>query len=210
MAIMNMYRENDEAELVAAIRDIQFATLVTHLRDGLECSHVPMFAKQTDQGVVLEGHVARQNPHWRSADAGPTIAIFQGPQAYISPGWYPSKQEHGKVVPTWNYSVVHAHGILEAIDDPDFLLRHIADLTQKNETGRAMPWGIDDAPGDYIPKLTRGIVGLRLTVSRIDGASKMGQNRSDADRKGAVAGLSEENDFGASAVAEKMLSLIPE
>lgn len=210
MAIMNMYQESDEAQLVDALREIQFATLVTHMPDRLECSHVPMFAKETKDGLVLEGHVARKNEHWRCASAGPSIAIFQGPQAYISPGWYPSKQEHGKVVPTWNYLVVHAHGILEAVDDRDFLLAHINDLTKRNEGNRAEPWGIDDAPGDYIPKLTRGIVGLRLKVSRLDGASKMGQNRTDADRKGAVAGLSDENDFGAAAVAEKMLSLIPD
>ncbi|MEP0520029.1 MAG: FMN-binding negative transcriptional regulator [Hyphomicrobiales bacterium] len=210
MAIMNMYQESDEAQLVDALREIQFATLVTHMPDRLECSHVPMFAKETEDGLTLESHVARRNEHWRCASAGPSIAIFQGPQAYISPGWYPSKQEHGKVVPTWNYLVVHAHGLLEAIDDRNFLLAHIDDLTKRNESDRAEPWGIDDAPGDYIPKLTRGIVGLRLKVSRLDGASKMGQNRTDADRKGAVAGLSDENEFGASAVAEKMLSLIPD
>lgn len=210
MAIMNMYKESDEAQLVGALREIQFATLVTHLPDRLECSHVPMFAKETEEGLVLEGHVARQNAHWRCASAGPSIAIFQGPQAYISPGWYPSKQEHGKVVPTWNYLVVHAHGILEAVDEPEFLLAHINDLTQRNEGDREKPWAVDDAPGDFIPKLTRGIVGLRLKVSRLDGATKMGQNRTDADRKGAVAGLSDENEFGAAAVAEKMLSLIPD
>lgn len=210
MAIMNIYKENDGAQLLEALQEIQFATLVTHMRDRLECSHVPMFAKETEDGLVLEGHVARQNDHWRCASGGPSIAIFQGPQAYISPAWYPSKQEHGKVVPTWNYQVVHAHGTLEAVDDADFLLAHINDLTMRNESGRDEPWGINDAPGEYIPKLTRGIVGLRLKVTRLDGALKMGQNRTDADRKGAVAGLSDENDFGAAAVAEKMLSLIPD
>lgn len=210
MAIMNMYKENDEAQLVDALREIQFATLVTHMPDRLECSHVPMFAKETDEGLILESHVARRNDHWRCASAGPSIAIFQGPQAYISPAWYPSKLEHGKVVPTWNYLVVHAHGTLEAFDDLDFLLSHIDDLTKRNEIGRDQPWGIDDAPGDYIPKLTRGIVGLRMKVARLDGALKMGQNRTDEDRKGVVAGLSEENEFGAAAVAKKMLSLIPE
>lgn len=208
MAIMNMYKESDEAQLVEAIREIQFATLVTHLPDGMECSHVPMFAKETDEGLVLESHVARQNTQWKNASQGPSLAIFQGPQAYISPGWYPSKQDHGKVVPTWNYMAVHAHGVLEAMDDRDFLLSHIDDLTKRNETGRDVPWSINDAPGDYIPKLTRGIVGLRLKVSRLEGVSKLGQNRSDADREGVVAGLTADDHAGALAVAERMRALM--
>ena len=210
MAIISIYEENDQAQLLDVMRDIQFATLVTHMPDRLECSHIPMFAKETGDGLVLEGHVARHNDHWRHASDGPSIAIFHGPQAYISPSWYVSKQEHGKVVPTWNYQVVHAHGTLEAIDDTDFLLAHINDLTVRNESGRDQPWSIEDAPGEYIPKLTRGIVGLRLKVTRLDGASKLGQNRTDADRKGTVAGLLDEKDFGAAAIAQKMQSLIPE
>lgn len=204
MAIMNMYQESDEAQLVEALREIQFATLVTHLPEGLECSHIPMFAKETDEGLVLESHVARQNTQWKNASRGPSLAIFQGPQAYISPGWYPSKQEHGKVVPTWNYLAVHAHGVLEAVDDIDFLLTHIDDLTHRNEEGRDAPWSITDAPGEYIPKLTRGIVGLRLRVSRLQGVSKLGQNRSVADRQGVVEGLTNDANAGALAVAEKM------
>ena len=119
-----------------------------------------------------------------------SLAVFQGPQTYVSPSWYESKRQHGKVVPTWNYVVVHAHGALEIVEDSDWLLAHLKDLVTANEGGREQPWSISDAPAEFIQSMTRAIVGLRLTVERLEGKWKMSQNRSQADRAGALAGLS--------------------
>lgn len=136
-------------------------------------------------------HVARPNPHWERA-GGPTVAIFQGPQSYISPSWYPTKRGHGRVVPTWNDIAVHAHGTLEVVDDEAWPLAHLDDLTRENEDMRAAPWQVADAPAEFIRGFTRAIVGLRLRVTRAEGAWKLIQHRSEADRLGTIEGLEAE------------------
>jgi transcriptional regulator len=201
------FREERAEVLAGAIRAIQLAALVTNGDDGLHVSHLPMVLHEPEgEPWVLEGHVARGNPHWKIACAGrASVAVFQGPQAYISPSWYATKREHGRVVPTWNYIAVHAHGTLEAVEDPDFLFRQIDELTRANESMRAHPWEVADAPADYVAGLTRGIVGLRLRVTRVEGAWKMIQHRSEADRLGTIAGLEQEP--GGEAVAGIMRGL---
>src|SRR5215831_21271166 len=138
----------------------------------------------------IECHVARPNPHWRSfppqADA---LMIFQGPEAYIRPGWYPSKAEHAKVVPTWNYAVAHAYGRLEAVQDQAWLIKHVTELTQQQEAPFAEPWSTTDAPESFLATMARGIVGLSFTITRIEGKAKMSQNREPRDRAGVVCGL---------------------
>lgn len=181
-------REDDPAVLAAAIRSIQFATVVTAADGTYHASHMPMVLREAAEGWVLEGHVARGNGHWAVLPL-PSLAVFQGPQAYVSPAWYPAKREHGKVVPTWTYIAVHAHGMLEAVRDEGWLMAHLAALTDANEAGRAEPWAMTDAPGDYIAGMARAVVGLRLRVERLEGAWKLGQHRSAADRAGTVAGL---------------------
>jgi transcriptional regulator len=155
----------------------------------------------------LQGHVARGNAHGLAAAGRPSVAVFQGPHAYISPSWYPSKKEHGKVVPTWNYIAVHAHGALEAIDDREWLLQHVAALTDRNESGRETPWSVGDAPEDYIDGMLKGIIGLSLTVSRLEGAWKMQQHRTPADRQGLIDGLAASDDAAARSVASIMEAL---
>ena len=201
------FREERAEILAQAIETIVFANLVTPTADGLVVSHVPMVFKPADdrRPAVLESHVARPNPHWRAlTGAGQSVAIFQGPQAYISPAWYPSKREHGKVVPTWTYIAVHAHGPLSTFDGEGDLSRHLKELTALKERGRAEPWQVEDAPAHFIEGLERAIVGLRMTVDRLEGAWKLNQHKSEADRVGTIAGLDASSDPRDRLVAEAM------
>ena len=139
---------------------------------------------------VIECHLARANPHWKDLAAGnEALMIFQGPEGYVTPNWYPSKAEHGKVVPTWNYAVVHAYGRPEVIEDKAWLRRHVAALTAQQETSEAEPWALSDAPDTYIDVMLRGIVGFRFAITRLEGKWKMSQNREMRDRDGVVSGL---------------------
>jgi transcriptional regulator len=204
------FREERPDVLAQAIREIQLATLVTATSGaGYHASHLPMVLKRDGDRFVLEGHVARANEHWTVLRDGPraSLAVFQGPQAYVSPSWYESKRRHGKVVPTWNYIAVHAHGALATVEDEGWLLDHLNDLTRANEAGREHPWAVTDAPEDFIRNLARGIVGLRLVVERLEGSWKMAQHRPEGDRLGAIAGLSASARPGDAAVAAVMRGL---
>ncbi len=201
------FREERPEVLAQAIETIVFASLVTPTADGLQVSHVPMVFKPADgeRPAILESHVARPNPHWQAlAGAGPSVAIFQGPQAYISPAWYPSKREHGKVVPTWTYIAVHAHGPLTTFNGEGELGRHLRELTALKENGRAEPWQVEDAPARFIEGLERAIVGLRMTVERLEGAWKLNQHKPEADRAGMMTGLAASSDPRDRLVAEAM------
>ena len=167
-----------------------FATLVTLGSAGLFASHIPMVLERTSSLGVLKGHVSRANAQWR--DFSPTVdalAIFSGPHHYISPSWYPEKEETGKVVPTWNYCVVHGYGSLKVVEDADWLRAHLEALTTIHEAGFTTPWSVSDAPADYIRSLLNGIVGLEFTITRLEGKWKLSQNRSERDRLGVAAGL---------------------
>lgn len=181
--------------LCAAIQEINFAALVTPHAEGMEINHLPWLVRREGQKVILEAHVARANPHWRM-NGFASSAIFQGPHAYVSPSFYPSKAEDGRVVPTWAYITVHAHGVLEAVEDPKWIAEHLEALTQHHEGARANPWKVSDAPVAYLSALKRGIVGLRLTVDKLEGKWKVNQNKSDADMRGTIDGLSRESEAG--------------
>jgi transcriptional regulator len=159
--------------------------------DGLIASHAPLML-DPDPGPygTLIGHLAKANPHARSADPGvQTLVIFQGPDGYITPSYYAAKREHGKVVPTWNYTAIHAYGTLEVFDDPTRLLGVVTRLTERNEASRAQPWAVSDAPDDFVQGMLRGIVGIALPIARLEGKVKMSQNRPAADVAGVVEGL---------------------
>ena len=176
------------------IRRIGLATLVTLTADGLIASHVPMLLDPdpAPYGTLL-GHVARPNPQARGATPGVhALAIFQGPDAYITPSWYPTKRDNAKVVPTWNYVAIHATGPIEFFPDPDRLRAIVTRLTERQETPRADPWAVTDAPPDYIDAMLKGIVGFALPIARLEGKWKMSQNRPAVDQAGVVAGLSAE------------------
>lgn len=181
------FREARVEVLRQAAHRIVFGALVTQTHDGPAVTHVPMLLTGPDDAMVLETHVARGNPQWRTS--GASVAIFQGPQAYVSPSFYPSKAETGKVVPTWTYITVHAHGVTEAVHDGDWLHTHVTRMTDAMEADRPASWAVTDAPSDYIASLQRGIVGLRMPVARLEGAWKVNQHKSDADRAGTAAGL---------------------
>jgi transcriptional regulator len=209
MYVPKQFQEHRIEVLTDAVRTIQLACVVTHHDGAYHASHIPMFLRaDKDSTWLLEAHVARGNPHWAAlAQPVHSIAIFQGPHGYVSPGWYASKREHGKVVPTWNYIAVHAEGMLESIQDQAWLADHLHDLTSANEAGRKDAWAVSDAPADYIAGQRRGIVGIRMRVTRLQGAWKMIQHRSDADRGGVVRGMEETGLAGAGCVAAVMRGL---
>jgi transcriptional regulator len=184
------FREDRLDRLADAIKDIQLASLVTSTESGYHASHIPLILKRSGDDTFLEGHVARSNSHWLAVkEETPSVAIFMGPQAYISPSWYASKIEHGKVVPTWNYLIVYAEGKLVAVQDKQWLLNHLHELVAINESERVHPWSIADAPPDFINGLSRSIVGMRIAVNKLQGCWKMIQHRSKDDRLGAISGL---------------------
>lgn len=190
MYLPKHFDETRAAELLALVRTYPLATLVCHGPDGLLANHIPLWTDVTLS--VLRGHVARANPLWRVLGSGlPALAIFHGPQAYVSPSLYPSKQTSGQVVPTWNYAVLHVHGQLRAIDDPRWVRVLVDALTAQHETGRALPWQLDDAPPAYAERMLSAVVGIELQVERVEAKFKLSQNRDPADRAGVQQGLAE-------------------
>lgn len=195
--------EADPATLHALIRAHPFATWVTQGADALTADHVP-FLLDADVGAhgMLVGHVARANPVWQTLGQGTeSLLIFQGPQRYITPSWYAAKREHGKVVPTWNYAVVHVHGHPRTVEDRAWLRRLVSRLTDVHEAPRAAPWAVADAPRDYIDGILAGIVGIEIPITRIVGKWKVSMNRSVADRQGVVDGLLADGDDSSAAMA---------
>jgi transcriptional regulator len=184
------FEQHDRVALQSLMREHPLAALVTSGPDGLTADHVPLeFDATAGEHGTLVGHVARANPLWQSAAGTPVLAIFRGPQAYVSPSWYPSKASTHKVVPTWNYAVVHAHGVLEAVDDAPWLRELVGRLTHRHEAPRPAPWSVGDAPADYVQQMLRAIVGIRIPIERLVGKWKVSQNRSQADREGVAQGL---------------------
>jgi transcriptional regulator len=175
--------------LYKAIRDIRLGTFVVADDEGLpQAAHIPFMLKSEGE-AVLECHVARANPIWKlMASPRPALIMFQGPQAYVRPGWYPAKKEHGKVVPTWSYVSIHARGSAVQMDMEE-LLRHVREISDEQEAGQAMPWSVDDAPEGFITALARGIVGLRIPVAQLEGVWKLNQHRSEEDRLGMIDGF---------------------
>lgn len=192
MYLPTMFKEDRLEHLHGFIRASGLATLVTRTSDGLIASHVPMLLETSPVPYgTLIGHLARPNPQARGA-LGEALAIFQGPDAYITPSWYATKRTTGKVVPTWNYVAVHAFGAIEFFDDPVRLLDVVTHLTDRQEGRRGAPWAVSDAPEEFIQGMLKGIVGFAIAVARLEGKWKMSQNRPVEDRVGVVAGLSEE------------------
>jgi len=190
MYIPPAFRDDDAASLQAAIRQSRLANLITATASGLMATPLPLlFDATTGPHGMLLGHMARANPQWSSPPLGEALAIFMGPDAYVSPSWYATKAETGKVVPTWNYVTVHAYGQVEFFDDPERLREAVTRLTNRHEGAKPDPWKVSDAPADYIRSHLKGIVGVQMTISRLEGKRKLSQNRGAADRAGVEAGL---------------------
>jgi transcriptional regulator len=194
MYIPRAHKEDRIPVLHKLMEDQPFASLITVGSSGLYASHIPMVLERSGTMGRLRGHISRANTQWR--DYSPSVealAIFAGPQHYITPSWYPEKQETGKVVPTWNYVVVHAYGYLKVIEDGEWLMAHLESLTNIHEAGSPVPWKVGDAPADYVASLAKGIVGLEMSIERLEGKWKVSQNRSEQDRSGVARGLTELN-----------------
>lgn len=180
------------------------ATLVTLSSDGLDANHIPLqlVAGHSPFGT-LQGHVARANPAWRDFDTDTEVlAIFQGPEGYISPSWYATKKETGKAVPTWNYAVVHARGALRVIDDASWVRAQIEALTTRNEAQLPHPWAVSDAPADYVEKLIAAVVGIEIVITRLTGKWKTSQNQPAENQAGVIAALRSHGHDNSTAMAD--------
>jgi transcriptional regulator len=184
------FRDDDKESLRATIRGARLASFVTATADGLLATPLPLLLDEGEgEHGVIYGHLAKANPQWRVPPLGEGLAMFMGPDAYVTPAWYATKRETGRVVPTWNYVAVHAYGPVEFFDDPGRLLEAVRRLTDLHERGRASAWAVSDAPPDFVRAQLRGIVGLRMPITRLEGKRKMSQNRNATDRAGVAAGL---------------------
>lgn len=195
----------------ALMRSRPLSTLVTQCESGLVANHVPV--QTLDEPAPLgciRGHIARANPLWREyRDGTQALAIFQGPQVYVSPSFYPSKAQTGEVVPTWNYAVVHASGTLRFIQDTAWLRDFVSGLTAAHEQARATPWKIDDAPAPYIDKMLSLIVGFEFAITALSGKWKVSQNRTQADQRGVVSSLQSAADANSQEIAALLAALNP-
>lgn len=185
------FATDDPEVLHQLMRAHPLGALITHGERGLDANHLP-FELDAESGVhgVLRAHVARNNPLWQEAKDGDNVlVIFKAADAYISPSWYPSKHDHHKQVPTWNYSVVHAHGRISIRDDARFIRRLLANLTRTHEAGEPSPWKMADAPREYMETMVQAVVGIEIEIERLVGKFKLGQNKDEADRQGAAHAL---------------------
>jgi transcriptional regulator len=199
------FEEHDIGVLHALIRSHPLGTWVTQAGGELLANHIPFLVDPSrgERGTLV-GHVARANPVWQSFSKDvASLIVFQGPEGYISPSFYESKKEHGKVVPTWNYVVVHAHGVPQVIDDAGWLRKHVSAMTDLQES-RHPPgdWKVTDAPADFIDSMVKMIVGIEIPMLKLEGKWKMSQNRAMPDRLGTVAGLRARGDEAVAAVVE--------
>ena len=198
------FAEHDVAVMHDFIEAHPFGALVTTSSSGLLATHLPLVLdRQLGPHGTLQGHIARANPHHEVAgDGSEALVLFTGADSYVTPSMYASKAKHGKVVPTWNYVAVHAHGTLRFVREPDALRVHLARLTARHETSRRQPWSITDAPADYIEKQLGAIVGVEIEITRLEGKWKMSQNRPAEDVDGVIEGLSASDDPREREVAE--------
>lgn len=195
----------DGESAVAFLADVRAADLVTVTEDGLVATFLPLLFDPSvgPQGALL-GHVARKNDQWKREPIGEALVIVHGDDAYVTPSWYPSKAEHGRVVPTWNYTTAHVFGRLVIHDNSDWVDENVRRLTERHEAGRPASWSVDDAPAEFHAGQLRAIVGIELVISRIEAKFKMSQNRRDADIDGVVAGLAADGLASVSEVVDRL------
>ncbi len=199
------FNQMADPEVPAFLDAVGAAELITTGQDGYPLATLLPLVRDGERLVL---HMARANPHWRAiAPGSPALAVVAGAQAYVSPAWYASKGEHGRVVPTWNYSAVHLTGRATVHDDPEWVLDAVTRLTDQQEQRRPDPWAVTDAPAVYVEKQLRAIVGIELLIERVEAKAKLSQNRSEEDRAGVLAGLEREGGAREHAVLEAMRQL---
>ena len=214
MYIPKIFSQQDSEQLKALIANYPLAALVSVNANGLAASHIPLQLIDTttktttepeNQNWKLIGHIARANPMWKDVeDQSEILAIFQGPQSYITPNWYPTKKEHGKAVPTWNYAAVHTKGTLTFMHDTQWKMNMLNSLTQQMEATEPKPWQVSDAPNDYITKLLNAIVGIEIHVNHVEGKWKLSQNQPEQNQISVIKGLSTSEKLEANATAKIM------
>ncbi|WP_193075609.1 FMN-binding negative transcriptional regulator [Pseudomonas sp. FME51] len=207
MYVPNHFKEKDTEQLQQYIRDYGFGLLIVADGEGIEANHVPFHLVSGDDGSLgyLQCHLARSNPVWKRLQEGARVlVVFQGPDAYVSPAWYPTKAETGRVVPTWNYLAIHAEGNAQLVQDPAWLKQHLRQLTDQHESEREDPWSVDDAPSEFTDRLVQAIVGIEIKIEALTGKLKASQNQPEQNRVGVRAGL--END--AKGACQAMAKLI--
>ncbi|MDG6986123.1 MAG: FMN-binding negative transcriptional regulator [Nitrososphaerota archaeon] len=210
MYIPKWFKEDNVEVLQAEVNRISFGTIITTGPAGIMASRVPMLIDPSKGRLgTLFGHMARGNPQWRESSAGEGLATFMGPDAYVTPNWYPTKEEDGKTVPTWNYIEVQVRGPVSFFEDPKRLLEVVTDLTDHHESGSEKPWSVSDAPADYISRELRSIVGFEMPVSTIEGKWKLSQNRVKEDREGVRLGLVKRNRPEDASVSREMQAREP-
>jgi transcriptional regulator len=205
------FEENDKGILHTMIRQYPFGTWVATSGSELFANHIPFVLDITkgEQGTLM-AHVARANPVWMTfSKEAPSLVIFRGPDQYITPSWYATKQATGKAVPTWNYVAVHAYATPRVIEDKRWLLEHVAALSRQQEAREALPWAVSDAPADYIDKLLDMIVGVEMPIERLVGKAKLGQGRPLSDQLGVVSGLEARGTQGALEMAVLVTDRLP-
>lgn len=206
MYLPKHFEERDPERLRSLIRRYPLGSLVTATASGLDANHIPfVFADTGSAAHTLHGHIARANPLWREGvrDAS-ALVLFRGPDSFISPSWYPSTREHASVVPTWNYAVVHVHGVLRFVDDAGWVRSHVDALTREHEEQRRPSWVVTDAPADFVDKLVAAVVGIEISITQMVGKWKVSQNRSISDRTGVIEALEREATPSGIAVAALM------
>jgi len=210
MYVNPLHQLTDREAIFSLVASHPLGAWVCHGREGLVANHVP-FLLDRGRGPfgTLIGHVSRANAVWRElGSAVPSVVMFQGPQAYITPSWYPGTAEHGKVVPTWNYVVAHAHGVARAVEDQAWMLDMLQRLSAVHEARRSTPWSVADAPAPFIEKMMRAIVGIEIPIDRLQGKLKASQDEAMQDRIGTVRGLREEACGEAAAMADLVMKAI--
>jgi transcriptional regulator len=184
------FKQEDIVVLREMMAQIAFVSLITPTASGLVATQAPvLFDSNHGKHGLLRGHIARGNPQWKTAADGEALAIFLGPNGYVSPQWYAAKREHGRVVPTWNYVAIHAYGPVHFSEDRDLLREIVTRLTEHHEAKSESPWKVSDAPTDYIDGMLNAIIAFEMPITRIESSWKLSQNRSDPDRCGAMEGL---------------------
>lgn len=205
MYLPSHFKESDPQQLHDYIRRYGFGLLIVADEQGIEANHVPFYLNRAEDGSLgtLECHVARKNPVWQRVEqAASVLVVFQGPDAYVSPSWYATKAETGRVVPTWNYLAVHAEGVAKPVQDPAWLKQHLSRLTDQQESGRPDPWAVSDAPADFTDQLMQAIVGIEIRIETLTGKRKASQNQPERNREGVRKGLAEAGDPGVADAAK--------
>ena len=199
------FAETRRDVLQAAMEANPLATLVTQSPRGVEADHLPMLVRGEGASMVIAGHVARANPVWKThPQAAEVLAIFHGPQAYVSPSAYPAKADHGRVVPTWNYLVVHARGRLRIVDEVAWKRALLEALTARHEAGMPAPWQVGDAPADYVDTMINAVVGIEIDVVELVGKWKLSQNQTTENRAGVANQLAARDDAESRELAARM------